>query len=122
MIRVLLADDSATVRRHLSGLLSASGEFEVVGQVSSGEEVTTLVQRLRPDVVSLDVFMPGDSAAQTVRRVLAAAPVPIVLVSDAPRDASEVFEALAAGALDFVRKPTAASAQSGARMLDTLRV
>lgn len=122
MIRVLLADDSATVRRHLSTLLTSSGEFEVVGQVASGEEIPALVQRLRPDVVSLDVFMPGNSAARTVRELLAVAPVPVVLVSDAPRDAAEVFEALAAGALDFVRKPSPSAPQSGARMLDTLRV
>ncbi len=105
MIRVLVVEDSATARRYLRNLFSASRYFEVVGEAGSGAEAVELVPKVRPDIVSLDVFMPGHDASEVVRDILARRSVPIVLVSDAPRDAAEVFDALAAGALDFARKP-----------------
>jgi len=105
LIRVLIVEDSVTVRTHLSLLLRASSVFQVVGHAGNADEAVAAAARLSPDVVSLDVFLPGASAAEVTRRILAIAPVPIVLVSSAPRDTREVFDAISAGALDFVRKP-----------------
>lgn len=122
MIRVLIVEDSATVRRLLRTVLSSSAGFEVVGEVASADEAVLALQRLAPDLISLDVFLPGMPAAQLVSRILATRPVPIILVSDADRDAREVFEALAAGALDFVPKPRAGEPDSIRWMVDSFRV
>jgi two-component system chemotaxis response regulator CheB len=105
MIRVAVVDDSATARRYLTRVFSAAGDFKVVGEAKSRVEAESMLMACRPDVVSLDVFLPDGNAAQVVRALMAVKPVPIVLVSDAPRSTSEVFEALAAGALDLLAKP-----------------
>lgn len=121
-MRVLVVDDSPTVRRHLASLLLALPGVEVVGEVGSGEEAVEAAARLRPDVVSLDVFLPRLSAAEVVRRILVLHPVPIVLVSDAPREAAEVFAALEAGALDFMVKPRAGDTGQARWLVETLQV
>lgn len=121
MIRVLVVDDSPTVRHHLLALLGSTPDLQVVGEAESGQAAIRMVDRLRPDVVSLDVFMTGASAAETVRQVLSEHAVPIVLVSDAPRDAAEVFAALDAGAVDFVAKPRHGDAAAAAWFLDSIR-
>jgi len=105
MIRVMLAEDSATARARLRALLEQDGEFEIVGEAGSGAEAVDLAARARPQLVALDVFLPDLKAAEVVRQILALHPVPIVLVSDASRYSDEAFEALAAGALEWVPKP-----------------
>jgi two-component system chemotaxis response regulator CheB len=121
-MRVLVVEDSPTLRHLLRGLLSSAPGVQVVGEAASGEEAVEAAVRLRPDVVSLDVFLPGLSAAEVVRRLLLSHPVPVVLVSDAPRDAAEVFAALEAGALDFVVKPRAGDEAQARWLVETLRV
>lgn len=121
MIRVLIVEDSPTVRRHLCALFSAAEDFEVVGQAATGEEAVQAVEALKPSLVSLDVFLPDASAAQVVERILAKRQVPIVLLSDAPRDGAEVFRALSAGALDFMRKPKPGDRARGQALLASMR-
>jgi two-component system chemotaxis response regulator CheB len=105
VIKVLIVDDSATARRALTKLFKSEPDFEVVGAVPSGAEAVWSAPRLKPDLVSLDVFLPDEPAASIARKILDAYAVPIMLVSDAPRTAPEVFEALSAGALDLLAKP-----------------
>ncbi len=121
MIRVFVIEDSATLRRYLVDMFRTSGDFEVVGQAASVERALEDVLRLRPDLVSLDVILPDGSAADLVRRILEVAPIPIVLLSEAKRDTEEVFEALAAGALDFMSKPRKLDKRSNAAMLHAMR-
>ncbi len=106
MIKVLIIDDSATARRALTKLFRAEPDFDVVGAVSSGAEGIAAAADLKPDVISLDVFLTDSSAATIATRILSTCPVPILLVSAAPRNVPEVFEAMAAGALDLLAKPT----------------
>lgn len=121
MIRVLIVADDPSTRRSLGELFSATRDFLVVGSVGSDEKAIRAAKRLRPDVVSLDAVLSGMSPAQVVREVLATHPVPVVLVGDAPQSTVEVFEALTAGALDFVRRPLPGDVGSAVRMLETLR-
>ncbi len=121
MIRVFIIEDSATIRRQLTEMFRGAGDFEVVGQAATVEKAIEAIPRLLPDLVSLDVFLPDGTAADVVRRILAVAPIPIVLLSEAQRDAEEVFEALAAGALDFMRKPRTVDKRSNAGMLHAMR-
>ena len=121
MIRVLVVEDSATVRRHLVTLLNAAGDFEVVAQVSTAAEAVRAAAALEPDLVSLDVFLPDGSAAQVVAQILKGRRVPILLLSDAPRNADEVFRALEAGASDFMSKPKPGHRASTTAMLTSMR-
>jgi two-component system chemotaxis response regulator CheB len=119
--RVVVVDDSATVRRYLAGLFREAGDFEVVALAETGEKAVEAVANLAPDVVSLDVYLPGENAAQVVRRMLARKKVPIVLVSSATRDDDQVFEALAAGALGLVQKPRGREGATTASFLHAVR-
>src|SRR5206468_3714455 len=80
-LRVLVADDSPAARTLIRGILEADPELEVVGQATDGVEAVTLAGRLAPDVITMDVDMPGVDGLEATRRIMASAPRPIVLVS-----------------------------------------
>lgn len=105
--RVLVVDDSAYVRKTVSQILSRSPRLRVVGTARDGEEALRLVTELKPDVVTVDLIMPGMDGAEFTRRVMAIHPVPVVVVSIAAESNERVLAALDAGAIDFVQKPTA---------------
>ena len=105
--KVLIVDDSAYVRKTLKEILSRSPFLEVVGTARDGEEALRLVRELKPDVVTVDLIMPGMDGAEFTRQVMAATPVPVVVVSIAAESSERVLVALDAGAVDFVQKPTA---------------
>lgn len=122
MIRIAIVEDSRTARRFLADLYRSDPEFEVVLEAGSAAEAIAQVPRLSVDVVSLDVFLEDANAAAVVRAVLAQSLVPVVLVSGAPRTAPEVFEALAAGALDLVNKPVKGSPDDGRAFLQLVKM
>lgn len=107
VIRVLVVDDSAYVRKTIKQILSRNPWLEVVGTARDGEEALELVRELEPDVVTVDLIMPGMDGAEFTRRAMAVHPVPIVVVSIASESSERVLAALDAGAIDFVQKPTA---------------
>ena len=111
--RVLLVDDSATSRAHLSSILADAPGFEIVGEASSGEEGLRQATALQPDVVVLDLQMPRMDGFTFLRLLLPRRPTPVVVVSSQARR-TDVFRALELGALDFVAKPdgTAASLEA----------
>lgn len=105
--RVLVVEDSLTVRRHLVEVLSADAELEVVGEAEDGKRGIELCQELRPDVVTLDMMLPVMSGLAATEHIMAYCPTPILIVS-ASTNRGELFktyEALAAGALDVLEKP-----------------
>ncbi len=105
-LRVAVVDDSSFVRAALVRMIVADARFEVVGQASDGRGAIELVERLRPDVVTMDYNMPGMAGDEVVRQILAKTPVPIVMVSaHTTEGASATIAALAAGAVDVVAKP-----------------
>jgi two-component system chemotaxis response regulator CheB len=104
-IRVLIVDDSLFMRAAIARAL-AGGPFDVVGQAKDGSDALAQIQRLAPDVVTMDFNMPGITGADTVRLVMQHRPTPVVMFSAHTRQgAKETFDALAAGAVDFVTKP-----------------
>jgi two-component system chemotaxis response regulator CheB len=110
-IRVLIADDSATMRYHLAQIMSAAPGLQVVGEARDGAEALKMVERLEPDVVSMDVRMPGMDGLEATRRIMAAQPTPIVVVTGLiEEDVDLAFRAMEAGALAVVEKPPARSA------------
>jgi two-component system chemotaxis response regulator CheB len=107
VLRVLVVDDSAYVRKVVSQLLSRSPSLEVVGTARDGREALDRVADLDPDVVTCDLIMPVLDGVGFVREQMSRKPVPIVLVSVASEAGELVLTALDAGAVDFIQKPTA---------------
>lgn len=107
VLRVLVVDDSAYVRKVISQLLSRSPFLEVVGTARDGREALERVADLAPDVVTIDLIMPNLDGVGFIREQMARRPVPIVVVSVASEAGELVLTALDAGAVDVVQKPTA---------------
>ncbi|HEY4179177.1 MAG TPA: chemotaxis response regulator protein-glutamate methylesterase [Kofleriaceae bacterium] len=104
-IRVLVVDDSLFMRAAITKTL-ANGQFEIVGQAKDGKEALVQIKLHKPDVVTMDFNMPGMNGAETVREVMRTQPTPVVMFSaHTKQGAKETFDALAAGAVDFVTKP-----------------
>src|SRR5258708_39616294 len=106
-IRVLLADDAASVRRGLTMLLSQDPRLEVVGTARDGEEVLQMARFLKPDAISMDAQMPKLDGLEATRQIMADCPCPIVVVSSYVEDAEMnlSFNAIQAGALEMTGKP-----------------
>jgi two-component system chemotaxis response regulator CheY len=102
--RVLIADDAAFMREMLRDILSDS-EFEVVGEASNGDEAVSGFRELRPDLVTLDIVMPGRSGLDALRDILSYDPGACVVMCSALGQEALVMEALESGAKDFVVKP-----------------
>lgn len=107
VIRVLVVDDSAYVRKVVKEMLSHSPSIDVVGAARDGDEALEMVQRFNPDVVTCDLIMPGTDGVEFIRKQMAARPIPIIVLSIAAESSERVLAALDAGAVDFVQKPTA---------------
>lgn len=107
LIRTLIVDDSAFVRKTVREILSRSPYIDVVGVARDGEEALELVAELKPDVVTCDLTMPRLDGVGFVRQQMARAPLPILILTASPQDATLVLDALNAGAVDLVQKPTA---------------
>ncbi len=106
-IRILIVDDSAFARKVIKEVLSDSPLVEVVGAARDGEEALELTASLAPDLIVCDLHMPRLDGVSFVRRQMALKPIPILILSAAAQEAAEVLEALSAGAVDVIQKPTA---------------
>jgi two-component system, NarL family, response regulator NreC len=104
LIRIVLIDDHAVVRSGLSLLLDAEEDLEVVGEGGSAKDAVFRARALKPDVMLLDVVMPGESGIEAVPKVLKESPDTKVLVLSMQDDPSYVREAFAAGASGYVLK------------------
>jgi DNA-binding NarL/FixJ family response regulator len=104
MIRVLLADDQPLIRAGLRMLCDAEDDLEVVGEAGNGREAVTLADRLTPDVVVMDLRMPGVDGISATSRILAARPATRVLVLTTFGDDDHLYPALTAGACGFLLK------------------
>lgn len=101
-VRVMVVDDSILFRSWLVQNLESDSRFEVVGYAINAIDAKNKLPRLKPDIMTLDIEMPGMTGLDFLREILPTNPVPIILVSSLN---VRVFDALAAGAVDFVRKP-----------------
>ena len=111
VLRVVVVDDSAYVRKVVREILSRSPFIEVVGTARDGREALDLVAELDPDVVTCDLIMPELDGVGFVREQMQRRAVPIIIMSIANETAEAALEALDAGAIDFVQKPTALASE-----------
>ncbi|GGK24518.1 chemotaxis response regulator protein-glutamate methylesterase [Pilimelia terevasa] len=118
-VRVLVVEDSPTVRHVLQEALSADPDIVVVGEAANGIDAVAMCARLRPDVVTMDVVLPGMSGLVATEQIMSRSPTPILVVSGAERsEAFTTYDALAAGAVDVLEKPwgDASDARWGQRL------
>ncbi|MFI5329634.1 MAG: chemotaxis-specific protein-glutamate methyltransferase CheB [Desulfobaccales bacterium] len=106
-IKVLVVEDSPVVRDLLSYILSSEPGIQVIGAVATGEEAIRAAARLRPDLITMDVNMPGINGYEATRRIMETCPAPIIIVSASydPQDLAKTFQAVEAGALTFLPPP-----------------
>jgi DNA-binding NarL/FixJ family response regulator len=115
-IRVLIADDQALIRRGMSLILGAEPDIEVVGQAADGAEAVALSEKLHPDVVLMDLHMPGMGGVQATREITKAQTGVRIMVLTTFDSDEMVFEAIRAGAQAYLLKDT-----GEAEVLDTIR-
>lgn len=104
-IQVLVVDDSTFMRKSLSSMLTTDPRIAVAGLARNGEEAVQQVHQLNPDVVTMDVEMPGMSGLDALKRIMAEHPVPVVMVSSMTTEgAGDTLKALELGAVDYIPK------------------
>ena len=105
-IRVMVVDDHSIVRVGLKQVLEQCGEFEVVGDAADGEEAVRVAAEASPDVVVMDVMMPGKDGVEACREIMESAPDTRVVMLTASTEEAAVVEAVAAGATGYLQKET----------------
>ncbi len=107
-LKVLVADDHPLILQGLRRTLEACDDIDVIGEARSGDEIVPLVQRRRPDVVLLDMRMPGLDSAECIRRIRESWPEVKTVVLSASEDRATIDSAIAAGASAYVLKSVSA--------------
>ena len=107
MIKVLIVDDSKVIQEFLAHLLTSDPDIRVVGFASSGSEAVELVRMKKPDVITMDIHMPGIDGYEATRTIMETVPTPIVIVSGSSgkKEVTNTFKLLDAGALAVVIRP-----------------
>lgn len=127
MIRVLIAEDSASVKAYLEYLIASVDDMEVIAVVSNGEDAARLTCELQPDVVAMDIHMPVMDGYSATRLIMSQCPTPVVIVSSLIHgdDARETFRIMEVGAVAAVPKPSgpgsAHAKVDASAFIDTLR-
>lgn len=125
-LRVLVVEDSLTVRRRLCDVLASDPDIEVVGEADDGQRGVELCRALRPDVVTLDMHLPHMTGVQATEEIMAHFPTPILIVSSSTNrgDLFNTYDALSAGAVDVLEKPTGEEPEGDweARFLSALKM
>ncbi|MET3615661.1 two-component system chemotaxis response regulator CheB [Rhizobium aquaticum] len=125
-IRVLIVDDSASVRQALAKVLTEEGDIEIIGAAGDPFMAAKKLQEDVPDVITLDVEMPKMDGITFLRKLMSQHPIPVVMCSSLTESGSEtLMQAMEAGAVDVILKPKIAAAdflaESGARIRQTIR-
>lgn len=108
MINVLVVEDSPVLREFLVHILSSDPDITVIATASDGEEALDFVRHHRPDVITMDIHMPKLDGLEATRRIMETNPIPIIIVSGSenPHEVVTTFDAMDAGALAVLRRPT----------------
>ncbi|MBU1377626.1 MAG: chemotaxis response regulator protein-glutamate methylesterase [Alphaproteobacteria bacterium] len=123
MIRVLVVDDSSTMRRLISAALSADPELTVVGEAGDPLEAREAIKALNPDVITLDVEMPNMNGLDFLERLMRLRPMPVVMVSTlTARGAEATLHALELGAIECVEKPGGADPTGFGRLAEKVKI
>lgn len=124
MISVVVVEDSRVQRAHLVKVLEADGDITVVGQATDADEAIEVVRSLKPDVVTLDLAIPGGGGQHAIEQIMAFSPVPILVLSATVtgRESQAAVEALLAGAVDALPKRSHWGAEAEQALRERVRV
>src|SRR5271165_2920613 len=121
-VRVLVVDDSATMRSVISATLRADPEIEVVGQAADPYEARQLIKQLSPDVITLDIEMPNMDGLAFLDKIMRLRPTPVIMVSTLTQAGAEVnLRALEIGAFDCVAKPSSYNRDSFEQLAEKVK-
>jgi two-component system chemotaxis response regulator CheB len=124
--RVLVVEDSLTIRKRLVEILDSDPDMELVGEAEDGKRAIEICQRCRPDVITMDMMLPVMSGLAATEYIMAHCPTPILVVSASTNrgELFKIYESLAAGAVDVLEKPTGTEADCiwERRFLATLKL
>ncbi len=105
-IKVLTVDDSGLMQKLLKSALSQSPDIDIVGQAMDSAEARNMIKQLNPDIITLDVEMPGMNGLEFLERLMNARPMPVIMFSSHTAEGTEItLKALELGAVDFLQKP-----------------
>ncbi|MAZ83354.1 MAG: chemotaxis response regulator protein-glutamate methylesterase [Hoeflea sp.] len=122
MARVLVVDDSPTMRGLIRGVLSSDPQIEVVGEAGDAMEARAAIKQLNPDVVTLDVEMPNMNGLEFLEKIMTLRPMPVIMVSTLThRGAEATLAALEIGAFDCVGKPTPGDPAPFGGLIETVK-
>lgn len=127
-IRVLIADDSATGRRLLAGILATDPVFEIIALASNGKEAVNYAKGLKPDIISMDINMPLMDGIEATRIIMSESPAPVVIVSSIYNNSNvrQAIQELEAGAVTVMPKPHGPGhhlfEQTAAKYISTLKL
>ena len=111
-MKVLVVDDSYFMRKVIKEILETDSQLQVVGTASNGKEGLEKIRALQPDVVTLDIDMPGMDGLSVIRHIMIQNPVPVVVFSSLFCYGDVTFESLELGVIDFVPKPSGMVAEN----------
>jgi two-component system chemotaxis response regulator CheB len=106
-IKVLVVDDSETIRKILTKVIATDSRLECVGAIANPLDVEAAIQKLRPDVLTLDIHMPEMNGVELLKKILVRHPIPAIMISALSReDGNYVLDAMESGAIDYIQKPS----------------
>ncbi|MEC7838495.1 MAG: chemotaxis-specific protein-glutamate methyltransferase CheB [Chlamydiota bacterium] len=106
-VKVLIVDDSATMQNILKKIIQNDSRLEVIGIANNGEEALKMISKKRPDVITMDLFMPILDGFSTTKKIMSSNPIPIIIISGGYKkeDVQLSFKAMEAGAITIMEKP-----------------
>ncbi|MEY4768667.1 MAG: Protein-glutamate methylesterase/protein-glutamine glutaminase 2 [Pseudomonadota bacterium] len=111
--KILVVDDSEIIRQGLINIIAQSDELQVVGEASSGDQALSLIPKLKPQLITLDVIMPGMNGLTTLKHIMIRYPTPTLMLSALVQEGAQTtFDALRYGAIDFIPKPSRVDGQN----------
>jgi len=121
-IRIVIVEDSAFMRKIISDILIEDPDIEIVGMARNGNEAMEVIRSKSPDVVTLDIEMPGRSGIEVLQDIMLFKPISVVMVSSLAKDGADItLQALDIGAVDFVTKPSGNISLDMGKVADELR-
>ncbi len=107
MIKVLVVDDSLIIQQLIADMLNSDKDIKVIGVVSSGESAIRFIDKNKPDIITMDIIMPGMGGFEAIKRIMEINPVPIIVITGLSNseNINKTFQAMEAGAVSVIEKP-----------------
>ncbi len=120
-IKVFIIDDSPMIRDILGTVVKSASDMVLVGEAENGRVALEKLQFINPDIITLDIQMPEMDGLETLKRIMATKPIPVIMISSFTRDGADItFKALELGAVDYIQKPSLSSIRNNINLISDL--